>query len=354
MVWNYLEGKRFNITNDEIRLWALIIGEVSKARANGHDFAESDAEIIAFIRSSFGDQAVTPAFVEELKHSPQMLMALRNSADAKQPRPEELDYEVAVGIRDLTVSYGGKIAIEGINLEIAKHKITAIIGPSGSGKSTLLRAINRMNELAGASVVTTSGEVLIGGGNAYHPDTDPVKLRSLVGMVFQKPNPFPKSIFENVAFGPRIQYGKMDRKVLEEIVEQALRRAALWDEVKDRLKESGLALSGGQQQRLCIARVLALEPEIILMDEPASALDPIATLKIEELMRDLSKTCTIAIVTHNMQQAERASDFTLFMSIDRSRPTERIGRTVEFGGTYNLFNFPKHQETLDYVNGRFG
>ena len=224
--------------------------------------------------------------------------------------------------------------------------MTALIGPSGCGKSTLLRTFNRMNDLVPS--FRSTGEVILDGQDLYGKDVDPVAVRRRVGMVFQKPNPFPKSIYENVAFGPRINgfKGKMD-----ELVEQSLRRAALWDEVKDKLKESGMALSGGQQQRLCIARTIAIEPEVILMDEPCSALDPRSTLQIEELMAELKKDYTIVIVTHNMQQAARASDVTVMMTMDT---TDRAGYVVEQAETIQIFTNPKNQLTEDYVSGRFG
>jgi phosphate transport system ATP-binding protein len=258
--------------------------------------------------------------------------------------------ENVLDARDVSVWYGDDLAISEITLPIYRNQITAIIGPSGSGKSTLLRCFNRMNELIPGTRV--AGEVLFEGHDIYAKSIDPVSVRRRIGMVFQKPNPFPKSIYDNVAFGPRINgiKGSMD-----EIVEKALRQSALWDEVKDRLKESGLGLSGGQQQRLCIARALAVEPEVILMDEPASALDPIATLKIEELMQELKQRYTIIIVTHNMQQAARVSDMTAFMSIDRTRSGEkRVGVMVEFDATKKIFTMPGVRETEDYISGRFG
>ncbi len=257
--------------------------------------------------------------------------------------------EVVISTRGLHAHYGDQIALRDISLEIPRHHITAIIGPSGCGKSTLLRCYNRMNDLI--PIARIQGEVLFEGTDIYQPGIDPVDVRRRIGMVFQKPNPFPKSIYDNVAFGPRVNgfRGNMD-----DLVEQALQQAALWDEVKDKLRESGLALSGGQQQRLCIARALAVAPEVILMDEPASALDPIATLKIEELMQELKKDYTIVIVTHNMQQAARVSDHTAFISIDRENPEARIGVLVEYGPTDHIFTNPHEKETEDYVSGRFG
>lgn len=252
----------------------------------------------------------------------------------------------ALEVKDLYVYYGDFLAVRDVTMSIQARKITALIGPSGCGKSTLLRSFNRMNELVGARV---EGQVLFHAQNLYDAQVDPVEVRRRVGMVFQKPNPFPKSIFDNVAYGPRV-LGLRDKNKLGEIVEQSLRQAALWDEVKDDLKKSGLALSGGQQQRLCIARALAVEPEIILMDEPCSALDPIATLRIEELMRELQRDYTIVIVTHNMQQAARVSDYTAFMLSDETR----AGSLVEYAETEKIFNRPSDSRTEDYITGRFG
>jgi len=251
----------------------------------------------------------------------------------------------AIEARNLNIYYGDFLAVRDVNLKVEANKITAIIGPSGCGKSTVLRAFNRMNELVTGA--WTKGEVFYHGENIYAPDVDPVEVRRRIGMVFQKPNPFPKSIYENVAWGARINgyQGNMD-----ELVEQSLRGAALWDEVKDKLDQSGLSLSGGQQQRLCIARTIAVKPDIILMDEPASALDPIATLKIEELMRSLSKNFTIVVVTHNMQQAARVSDFTAFFNLSAGR----AGMLEEYSETQKLFTNPDKQTTEDYITGRFG
>ncbi|MEE9202449.1 MAG: phosphate ABC transporter ATP-binding protein PstB [Dehalococcoidia bacterium] len=247
--------------------------------------------------------------------------------------------------RNLSLWYGGFQALRGISLGIQRHRITAIIGPSGCGKSSYLRCFNRMNELiAGARV---EGEVLFRGQDVYSPEVDPTQIRYRIGMVFQKPNPFPKSVYDNVAFGPRINGYRGD---LDELVEGSLRRAALWDEVEDRLEESSTKLSGGQQQRLCIARALAVEPEVILMDEPCSALDPIATLAIEELMRELSRDYTIVIVTHNMQQAARVSDMAAFLMMKE----DRTGFLVEYGPTEQLFTNPQDKRTEDYITGRFG
>jgi phosphate transport system ATP-binding protein len=255
----------------------------------------------------------------------------------------------ALETQDMAIYYGSFRAVKGVNLQIAPQKITALIGPSGCGKSTVLRAFNRMNDLVPSARV--EGNVLFHGRNLYAPEVDAVEVRRYIGMVFQKPNPFPKSIYDNIAWGPRINGWRGSRRDMDDLVEQALRRAALWDEVKDKLKQSGLSLSGGQQQRLCIARVLATEPEIILMDEPASALDPIATLKIEELMFELRQRYTIVIVTHNMQQAARASDYTAFFMIDMQ---DRAGTLVEYGPTDQLFTKPTQKRTEDYITGRFG
>jgi len=249
--------------------------------------------------------------------------------------------------KDLDIYYGEFKAVTNVNIKIERNKITAIIGPSGCGKSTLLRAINRMNELVSDS--TIRGDILFQGESLYAPDIDPVEVRHRIGMVFQKPNPFPKSIYDNIAWGARVHGYKGN---MDELVEHSLKRAALWDEVKDKLKQSGLALSGGQQQRMCIARALAVQPEVILMDEPASALDPIATLKIEELMQELKKNYTIVIVTHNMQQAARASDYTAMMML--SGEGERSGTVIEFEETTKIFTNPGDQRTEDYVTGRFG
>ncbi len=254
----------------------------------------------------------------------------------------------AIEARQLNVFYGDFLAVKNINLPVPKQKITAIIGPSGCGKSSVLRSFNRMNELIPAAHVT--GEVLFQGRNIYDADIDPVEVRRRIGMVFQKPNPFPKSIYENIAWGARINGFRGSRLAMDELVHESLTRAALWEDVKDKLDQSGLSLSGGQQQRLCIARTIAIKPDIILMDEPCSALDPIATLKIEELMRDLSEEYTIIIVTHNMQQAARVSDFTAFFTMNQ----ERAGFLMEYGATDQLFTNPKEKTTEDYITGRFG
>jgi len=252
---------------------------------------------------------------------------------------------MALKVKALSVYYGDFRAVQDVTFDIPARRIVALIGPSGCGKSTVLRAFNRMNDLV--PTARTEGAVEFGGRNIYDDDIDPVALRRRIGMVFQKPNPFPKTIYENIAWGARINgfRGPMD-----ELVAMSLERAALWDEVKDKLHQSALALSGGQQQRLCIARALAVQPEIILMDEPASALDPIATLRIEELIQELKKRYTIVIVTHNMQQAARVSDYTAFFMTDENR----AGTLVEYGPTSRLFTKPQDRRTEDYITGRFG
>lgn len=252
-----------------------------------------------------------------------------------------------ISAKEVNLHYGDFQALRDITLEIPQCSITAIIGPSGCGKSSFLRLLNRMNDIIGG--VSVGGVLQLDGVNIYDKSVDVVDLRKRVGMVFQKPNPFPMSVFDNIAFGPR-QHGTGNHKVLEEIVERSLRHSALWDEVKDKLGQSALALSGGQQQRLCIARVLAVEPEVILMDEPCSALDPIATLRIEDLMRTLTKDYTIIIVTHNMQQAARVSDMSAFFMMEE----DRAGILVEYGNTSQIFTNPKDKRTEDYITGRFG
>jgi len=265
---------------------------------------------------------------------------------------EDADY--AVQLSAVSVFYGSYEAVREVTIPVERTKITAFIGPSGCGKSTVLRAINRMNDLVPSARV--EGEIIYRGQNLYAPHVDPVEVRRRIGMVFQKPNPFPKSIYDNVAYGPRL-LGITKKPLLDEVVEKSLRGAALWDEVKNDLSKSGVALSGGQQQRLCIARTIAVEPDVILMDEPASALDPIATQRIEQLMREELAEYTIIIVTHNMQQAQRASDTTCFFNI-RKRNEDgkeiRWGELVEMRSTEELFNNPTSEETRDYISGRFG
>jgi phosphate transport system ATP-binding protein len=264
-----------------------------------------------------------------------------NMEDLGREQMEHTD-EVAIKVENLDLYYGEARALHAINMTIPKQRVTAFIGPSGCGKSTLLRCFNRMNDLV--DICRVEGKILMEGKNIYDRDVNVALLRRRVGMVFQKPNPFPKSIYENVAYGLRIM-GINDKKTLDEAVERSLRGAALWDEVKDRLDESGMSLSGGQQQRLVIARAVALEPEVLLLDEPASALDPISTAKIEELVDELKAKYTIVIVTHNMQQAARISDYTAFMY---------MGDLIEFGPTNSLFLKPKQKQTEDYITGRFG
>jgi phosphate transport system ATP-binding protein len=262
------------------------------------------------------------------------------------PLPEHR--EVVFDIRDLAVRYGTATAVSGVNLEVYRNLITAVIGPSGCGKSTFIRCLNRMNDLIPGARV--EGKLLYHGEDLYGDGVDPVEVRRRIGMVFQRPNPFPKSIYDNVAWGPRV-LGM--RKGLDERVEKALRGAALWDEVKDRLKKSGLSLSGGQQQRLCIARAIAIEPEVLLLDEPASSLDPIATSSIEELMHELKRDYTLVIVTHNMQQAARVADLTAFFSLEVG-DGKRSGVLVEYDTTEKIFTNPSDKRTEDYVTGRFG
>jgi phosphate transport system ATP-binding protein len=256
---------------------------------------------------------------------------------------------VVFDVQSVGVSYDGNLAVREVTMPIYAKQVTAIIGPSGCGKSTFIRVFNRMNDLIPGAEV--HGNVLYHGEDLYGKDVDSVEVRKQIGMVFQKPNPFPKSIYDNVAFGPRVLGWK---KGLDERVEAALHQAALWDEVKDRLKANALGLSGGQQQRLCIARALATEPEVILMDEPASALDPIATTRIEDLMHDLKREYTILIVTHNMQQAARVADMTAFFSVDVAPEGQRTGILVEYDDTTKIFTQPSDQRTEDYVTGRFG
>ncbi len=271
--------------------------------------------------------------------------SIEHTGERAQP---EISYDSGVRVENLSAWYGVRQALRDINLQILPNQVTAIIGPSGCGKSTFIRCLNRIHEVVpGASV---SGNVFLNGQDIYSRGVDPVLIRGRIGMVFQKANPFPTmSIFDNVAAGIRLGSGRVSGK-LEEVVERSLRRAALWDEVKDSLRQSGTALSGGQQQRLCIARALAVEPEVLLMDEPASALDPIATLKIEELMRDLKEEVTIVIVTHNMQQAARVSDRTAFFLAGE----ERVGELIEYAETKEIFTNPHDKRTEDYITGRFG
>ncbi|MHC9511361.1 phosphate ABC transporter ATP-binding protein PstB [Kangiella sp. M94] len=265
-----------------------------------------------------------------------------SKANQEQKHNPLVDEKIAIEVERLNLFYGDKQALFDIDLQIPEKKVTAFIGPSGCGKSTLLRCFNRMNDLV--DIARTEGQIRLGNENVYGPGVDVAELRRKVGMVFQKPNPFPKSIYENVAYGLRLQ-GINKRRVLDEVVEWALKGAALWDEVKDRLHENALGMSGGQQQRLCIARAIAVQPEVLLLDEPASALDPISTLKIEELINELKNDYTIVIVTHNMQQAARVSDYTAFMY---------MGDMVEFDHTDKIFTNPDKKKTEDYITGRYG
>jgi phosphate transport system ATP-binding protein len=270
--------------------------------------------------------------------------------EARTADEADAEREVVFDVLDVSAYYGDFRAVRNVSLPILKNEITALIGPSGCGKTTFLRCLNRMNDLIEGARI--DGKLLYHGVDLYDPEVDPVEVRRRIGMVFQKPNPFPKSIYDNIAFGPKIAGFKGD---MEELVEESLRRAALWDEVKDKLKESGLALSGGQQQRLCIARAVATKPDVILMDEPCSALDPIATQRIEDLMQELVSDYTIVIVTHNMQQAARVSDRTAFFTVEVQEDTgHRTGTVVEFDRTETIFTNPSDKRTEDYVTGRFG
>ncbi len=273
------------------------------------------------------------------------------NAPATMPMASTASSDV-FALEDLAVYYGTFRAVRDVSMKIGEHEITAFIGPSGCGKTTVLRCLNRMNDLIPGARV--EGKVLYGGIDLYGPDVSATEVRRRIGMVFQKPNPFPKSIYDNVAYGPRLN-GVRERGKLDEIVEHSLRAAALWDEVKDRLRNSALGLSGGQQQRLCIARTIAVEPDVVLMDEPCSALDPIATARIEELMRELKRKYTIVIVTHNMQQAARVSDRTAFFTVEVDKKTEqRTGVLVEQDATAKLFSNPRDERTENYITGRFG
>jgi phosphate transport system ATP-binding protein len=270
---------------------------------------------------------------------------------AAVPGPADADREVVFSLAGVEIRYSGVLAVTGVGLDIAANEITAFIGPSGCGKTTVLRSLNRMHDITPGARVT--GRITYHGEDLYGPKVDPAEVRRRIGMVFQKPNPFPKSIYDNVAYGPRIN-GTRRRRVLDDIVEHSLRRAALWDEVKGKLKRSALALSGGQQQRLCIARALAVEPDVILMDEPCSALDPIATARIEDLMEELKSDYTIVIVTHNMQQAARVSDRTAFFTAEADEHGHRVGRLVEYDATETIFTKPADPRTEGYITGRFG
>ncbi|QIZ69310.1 phosphate ABC transporter ATP-binding protein PstB [Oxynema aestuarii] len=257
--------------------------------------------------------------------------------------------EVVLRTKNVSIYYGDFLAVQNVSLDIQKNRITAFIGPSGCGKSTLLRCYNRLNDLIES--FNLEGTIEYQGQNLYAKNVDPVEVRRRIGMVFQKPNPFPKSIYDNIAYGARVNGYKGD---LDELVENSLRAAALWDEVKDKLKTNGMALSGGQQQRLCIARAIAIEPDVVLMDEPCASLDPISTLKIEDLMQELKEKYTIAIVTHNMQQASRVSDMTAFFNAQASEDGKRCGYLVEYNHTEAIFHNPQEEATKEYVSGRFG
>ena len=293
--------------------------------------------------------AATPTTETQPETVEALLAATTAGAPVVQSAAAPVDAANAkLGMRGLSVHYGSKLAVRDVDLDVPPNSVTAFIGPSGCGKSTILRCFNRMNDLI--STARIEGTVTLDGEDVYAAGVQPVEVRRRIGLVFQRPNPFPMSIYENVAYGPR-RHGVKDRRALDEVVERSLRRAAIWDEVKDDFrKKSGLALSGGQQQRLCIARTLATDPEVVLMDEPCSALDPIATLKIEELIRELQASVTIVIVTHNMQQASRVSDRTAFFTMG----DDRAGYLVELGGTQQIFTNPRERLTEDYVSGRFG
>jgi len=273
-----------------------------------------------------------------------------DEAAAAKPAKRPTDREVIFDVNDVQVHYGDKKAIRDVTFDLHRNEITALIGPSGCGKSTFIRCLNRMNDLIPSARV--DGEVIYHGENLYAGDIDPVQVRKRIGMVFQKPNPFPKSIYDNIAFGPRVMGMKGD---MDEIVEGALKRGALWDEVKDRLKTNAFGMSGGQQQRLCIARSLATSPDVLLMDEPCSALDPISTGRIEDLMMELKENYSIVIVTHNMQQAARVSDMTAFFTVElNNEGRDRTGAVVEYGATDQIFTNPGDKRTEDYVTGKFG
>jgi phosphate transport system ATP-binding protein len=274
---------------------------------------------------------------------------MTNPSTRPSPTNNALSDDIVIRTENVSIFYGSFQAVRNVYLDIPKNKVVAFIGPSGCGKSTLLRCYNRLNDLIPSARV--EGKITYQDIDLYDPKVDPVEVRRRVGMVFQRPNPFPKSIYENIAFGARVNGYKGD---MDELVERSLRGAALWDEVKDKLKQSGLSLSGGQQQRLCIARTIAIEPEVILMDEPCSALDPISTLRIEDLMHELKQKYTIIIVTHNMQQASRVADLTGFFNAEAGDGGSRFGYLVEYDRTEHIFNAPKQQATQDYVSGRFG
>jgi phosphate transport system ATP-binding protein len=298
------------------------------------------------------DTETAPQMTDETHQTIDITTRLRNTTASESSRtPTDIE-DAVIEAKGLGVYYGEFRAVKDVSMKFGKNEITALIGPSGCGKSTVLRCFNRMNDLIPSARV--EGTVIYNDADIYSDDIDPVEVRRRVGMVFQKPNPFPKSIFDNVAWGAKINGFKGSKSELSDLVESAIRQAALWDEVKDKLNESGYSLSGGQQQRLCIARAIATNPDVVLMDEPASALDPIATLRIEELMQELKKDYSIIIVTHNMQQAARVSDRTAFLSVDVNDAGMRTGRLVEYGLTDKIFTTPEHEETEQYITGRFG
>ena len=275
---------------------------------------------------------------------------MNNTSDIKNNNYLK-DSSISISLDNVSISYGESVAVKNVFCDVKKNQVTAFIGPSGCGKSTVIRSINRMNDLIEGC--NLSGSVIFEGIDIYADNIDPVEVRRRIGMVFQQPNPFPKSIYENIAFGARVNGYKGN---MDQLVEESLIKAAVWEECKDKLNESGYSLSGGQQQRLCIARTIAIEPDVILMDEPCSALDPLSTLKIEETIHELKKNFTIIIVTHNMQQANRVSDYTAFFNTEKKGKdlTGKVGFLVEFGKTKNMFNSPKQKSTQDYISGKFG
>jgi phosphate transport system ATP-binding protein len=291
------------------------------------------------------DESPVPEAVQQHGHAP--------TPEARQHSDRQAEVvDPVFAVSGLSVFYGAFEAVRGVNMDLGRNQISALIGPSGCGKSTVLRCFNRTNDLVPGARI--AGKILYHDQDLYGDDIDPIEVRRRVGMVFQKPNPFPKSIYDNIAYGPKVNGQRLSKAQLDEVVEEALTAAALWDEVKDKLKQSGLSLSGGQQQRLCIARAIAVKPEVVLMDEPCSALDPIATAKIEDLMQELVRDYTIVIVTHNMQQAARVSDRTAFFTADVDEKGERHGRLVEVDTTKKIFSNPSDRRTEDYISGRFG
>jgi len=300
------------------------------------------------LESSMTDTLAPESTIDDVVTLPPTVTA---SGDDTLDRPDSVPREVVFDLSDVEVYYSGFRAVTGVNLDVTRNEISAFIGPSGCGKTTVLRALNRMHDLTPGAVV--KGKISYHGEDLYGAKVDPAEVRRRIGMVFQKPNPFPKSIFDNIAYGPRLN-GTRKRSALDDIVERSLSRAALWAEVKDKLKSSALGLSGGQQQRLCIARALAVEPDVLLMDEPCSALDPIATARIEDLMEELKQDLTIVIVTHNMQQAARVSDRTAFYTAEADDQGKRVGKLVEYDVTERMFTNPSDPRTEGYITGRFG